>query len=130
MFELLKKPRQIFSSARNSEEAGSLTIVATALIETGSKMDELIFQEFKGTGNSEIIPLIEKIAELRLWPQLTWLRPGHVKKRTWWKRRHSKNFFPQACYVPMKTIDATETLIERMSKTSDNKEISRPYQTS
>ena len=88
----LEKPRQIFSSARNSEEAGSLTIVATALIETGSKMDELIFQEFKGTGNSEII-LDRKIAESGCGPQLTWLRPGHVKKRTWWKRRHSKNFF-------------------------------------
>ncbi|NDH16298.1 MAG: transcription termination factor Rho, partial [Opitutae bacterium] len=57
----LEKPRQIFSSARNSEEAGSLTIVATALVETGSKMDELIFQEFKGTGNSEIV-LDRKIA--------------------------------------------------------------------
>ena len=75
----LEKPRQIFSSARNSEEAGSLTIVATALIETGSKMDELIFQEFKGTGNSEII-LDRKVAELRLWPAINLASSGTRKE--------------------------------------------------
>jgi transcription termination factor Rho len=60
-------PRRIFASARNAEEAGSLTIIATALIETGSRMDELIFQEFKGTGNSELV-LDRKVAEQRFWP--------------------------------------------------------------
>ena len=75
----LEKPRQIFSAARNSEEAGSLTIVATALVETGSKMDELIFQEFKGTGNSEII-LDRKVAELRLWPAINLASSGTRKE--------------------------------------------------
>ncbi|MDP4878446.1 MAG: transcription termination factor Rho, partial [Opitutales bacterium] len=65
----LEKPRQIFSAARNCEEGGSLTIIATALIQTGSKMDDLIFQEFKGTGNMEMV-LDRKAAELRLWPAI------------------------------------------------------------
>jgi transcription termination factor Rho len=96
----LEKPRQIFSSARNSEEAGSLTIVATALIETGSKMDELIFQEFKGTGNSEII-LDRKIAELRLWPAINLASSGTRKEEDLVEPQTlEKNFFPQACYVP------------------------------
>ena len=99
MFEHLKSQGKSFLSARNSEEAGSLTIVATALIETGSKMDELIFQEFKGTGNSEII-LDRKIAELRCGPQLIWLRPGRVKKRTWWNRRHSKKLLSSGVLCP------------------------------
>lgn len=63
----MEQPRRIFASARNTEEAGSLTIIATALIETGSRMDELIFQEFKGTGNMELV-LDRKIAEQRYWP--------------------------------------------------------------
>ena len=63
----MEQPRRIFASARKAEEGGSLTIVATALIETGSRMDELIFQEFKGTGNSELV-LARKIAEQRYWP--------------------------------------------------------------
>ena len=65
----LERPRQIFSSARNTEEAGSLTIIATALVETGSRMDDLIFQEFKGTGNMEMV-LDRKVAELRIWPAI------------------------------------------------------------
>ena len=71
----LEKPRQIFSSARNSEESGSLTIVATALIETGSKMDEVIYEEFKGTGNMELI-LDRKIAEKRVYPAINVRRSG------------------------------------------------------
>jgi transcription termination factor Rho len=63
----MEQPRRIFASARKAEEGGSLTIIATALVETGSRMDELIFQEFKGTGNSELV-LDRKIAEQRYWP--------------------------------------------------------------
>src|SRR5690606_33464215 len=65
----LEKPRQLFSAARNTEEAGSLTIIASALIETGSRMDDLIFQEFKGTGNMEMV-LDRKVAEMRIWPAI------------------------------------------------------------
>lgn len=126
----LEKPRQIFSSARNSEEAGSLTIVATALIETGSKMDELIFQEFKGTGNSEII-LDRKIAELRLWPAINLASSGTRKEEDLVETQTlEKTSFLRRAMSPMKTIDATETLIERMSKTSDNKEFLDLIQTS
>ena len=63
----MEQPRRIFASARKAEEGGSLTIIATALVDTGSRMDELIFQEFKGTGNSELV-LDRKIAEQRYWP--------------------------------------------------------------
>ena len=63
----MEQPRRIFASARKAEDGGSLTIIATALVDTGSRMDELIFQEFKGTGNSELV-LDRKIAEQRYWP--------------------------------------------------------------
>ena len=118
----LEKPRQIFSSARNSEEAGSLTIVATALIETGSKMDELIVQEFKGTGNSEII-LDRKVAELRLWPAINLASSGTRKEEDLVKPEvlEKTSFLRRAMY-PMKVIDAAETLLERLDKTSSNKE--------
>ena len=126
----LEKPRQIFSSARNSEEAGSLTIVATALIETGSKMDELIFQEFKGTGNSEII-LDRKVAELRLWPAINLASSGTRKEEDLVPSDIlEKTSFLRRAMSPMKVIDAAETLLERLSKTSSNKEFLQLIQTS
>ena len=126
----LEKPRQIFSSARNSEEAGSLTIVATALIETGSKMDELIFQEFKGTGNSEII-LDRKIAELRLWPAINLAASGTRKEEDLMDPLLlEKTSFLRRAMSPMKIIDAAESLIDRMSSTSSNKEFLELIQTS
>lgn len=126
----LEKPRQIFSSARNSEEAGSLTIVATALIETGSKMDELIFQEFKGTGNSEVI-LDRKVAELRLWPAINLAASGTRKEEDLLNPKIlEKTSFLRRAMSPMKVIDATETLIERMGKTSSNQEFLDLIQTS
>jgi transcription termination factor Rho len=118
----LEKPRQIFSAARNSEEAGSLTIVATALVETGSKMDELIFQEFKGTGNSEIV-LDRKVAELRLWPAINLSASGTRKEEDLLSADIlEKSSFLRRAMAPMKIVDAAETLIERMEKTADNKE--------
>ncbi len=125
----LEKPRQIFSSARNSEEAGSLTIVATALIETGSKMDELIFQEFKGTGNSEII-LDRKVAELRLWPAINLAASGTRKEEDLLEPSLlEKTSFLRRAMSPMKIIDAAESLIDRMSSTSSNKEFLELIQT-
>ena len=118
----LGKPRQIFAAARNSEEAGSLTIVATALVETGSKMDELIFQEFKGTGNSEIV-LDRKVAELRLWPAINLAASGTRKEEDLLSPEVlEKSSFVRRAMAPMKIADAAETLIERMEKTADNKE--------
>ena len=75
----LEKPRQLFSAARNCEDGASLTIIGTALVETGSKMDDLIFQEFKGTGNMEIV-LDRKAAELRLWPAINLNASGTRKE--------------------------------------------------
>lgn len=118
----LEKPRQLFSSARNSEEAGSLTIIASALIETGSRMDDLIFQEFKGTGNMEMV-LDRKAAELRLWPAINIAASGTRKEELLLppdllKKSH---FFRRAL-VSMKIEDATESAIERLSKTTTNEQ--------
>lgn len=125
----LEKPRQIFSAARNSEEAGSLTIVATALVETGSKMDDLIFQEFKGTGNSEIV-LDRKVAELRLWPAINLASSGTRKEEELLDPAIlEKVSFVRRAMAPMKIEDAAETLIERLAKTSSNKEFLALLQT-
>ena len=126
----LEKPRQIFSSARNSEESGSLTIVATALVETGSKMDELIFQEFKGTGNSEII-LDRKVDELRLWPAINLASSGTRKEEDLVDPKIlEKTSFLRRAMSPMKVIDAAESLLDRMAKTQSNKEFLDLIQTS
>jgi transcription termination factor Rho len=126
----LEKPRQIFSAARNSEESGSLTIVATALVETGSKMDELIFQEFKGTGNSEII-LDRKVAELRLWPAINLASSGTRKEEDLVDPAVlEKTSFLRRAMSPMKVIDAAESLIDRMETTKSNKEFLDLIQTS
>jgi transcription termination factor Rho len=125
----LEKPRQIFSSARNSEEAGSLTIVATALVETGSKMDELIFQEFKGTGNCEII-LDRKVAELRLWPALNLASSGTRKEEDLVDPQIlEKTSFLRRAMSQMKIIDATESLLDRMTTTQSNEEFLKLIQT-
>lgn len=118
----LEKPRQLFSSARNTEEAGSLTIIASALIETGSKMDELIFQEFKGTGNMEMV-LSRKVAELRLWPAIEINKSGTRREELLLEKDLLERvaFFRRAL-APLKPEDAAETLITRMSTTENNKE--------
>ncbi len=116
----LEKPRQLFSAARLTEEAGSLTILATALIETGSKMDDLIFQEFKGTGNMEMI-LDRKTAELRLWPAINIAASG--------TRREELILDPETLakarifrrsLVSMRPDEATETMISRLEKFPTN----------
>lgn len=116
----LEKPRQAFSSARLTEEAGSLTIVATALIETGSKMDELIFQEFKGTGNMEIV-LDRKVAELRLWPSININSSGTRKEELLLDSStlEKVKFFRRAL-APLKPIESTETLLSRMGQAPTN----------
>lgn len=118
----LEKPRQLFSAARNTEEAGSLTLIASALIETGSKMDELIFQEFKGTGNMEMV-LDRKVAELRLWPAINIAASGTRKEELilppdCLKKSH---FFRRAL-VGKKIEDAAEAAIERLAKTTTNEQ--------
>ena len=121
----LEKPRQLFSSARNTEEAGSLTIIASALIETGSRMDDLIFQEFKGTGNMEMV-LDRKSAELRLWPAIDLAASGTRKEELLLDAATLKKvgFFRRAL-SSLKPDEAAETTIARMGKTKNNREFLR-----
>jgi transcription termination factor Rho len=118
----LEKPRQIFASARNTEEAGSLTIIASILVETGSRMDDVIFQEFKGTGNSDLV-LDRKCAEMRLWPAMNIQGSGTRKeeKLIGPEDLDSIHFFRRAL-VQQKIEEATETMISRLSKTKTNEE--------
>jgi transcription termination factor Rho len=118
----LEKPRQLFASARNTEEAGSLTIVASILVETGSRMDDVIFQEFKGTGNMELV-LDRKAAEMRLWPAINVAASGTRKEELLIdaKKLDGIHFFRRAL-VQQKIEDATDTMIARLSKTKNNDE--------
>jgi transcription termination factor Rho len=118
----LEKPRQLFASARKTEEAGSLTIIASVLIETGSRMDDVIFQEFKGTGNMELV-LDRKCAEMRLWPAINVAASGTRKEELLIdaKTLEGIHFFRRAL-VQQKIEEATETMIARLSKTKNNAE--------
>ena len=118
----LEKPRQLFATARKTEEAGSLTIVASVLVETGSRMDDVIFQEFKGTGNMELV-LDRKCAEMRLWPAINVASSGTRKEELLIdaKTLEGIHFFRRAL-VQQKIEEATETMIARLSKTKTNAE--------
>ena len=118
----LEKPRQLFASARNLEEGGSLTIVASVLVETGSRMDDVIFQEFKGTGNSDLV-LDRKCAEMRLWPAMNIQASGTRKEELLIdaKKLDAIHFFRRAL-VSQKIEEATDTMIARLSKTKTNDE--------
>lgn len=118
----LEKPRQMFATARRTEEAGSLTIIASVLVETGSRMDDVIFQEFKGTGNMELV-LDRKCAEMRLWPAINVAASGTRKEELLIdeKTLEGIHFFRRAL-VQQKIEEATETMIARLSKTKTNAE--------
>ena len=118
----LEKPRQLFAAARNIEEGGSLTIVASVLVETGSRMDDVIFQEFKGTGNSDLV-LDRKCAEMRLWPAINIQASGTRKEELLIdaKKLDAIHFFRRAL-VAQKIEEATDTMIARISKTKSNEE--------
>ncbi len=116
----LERPRQMFSAARNTQEGGSLTIIASALIETGSRMDDLIFQEFKGTGNMELV-LDRKVAELRIWPAVNINASGTRREELLLseKELEAASFLRRAM-AGAKVEDAAETLIERMKHAKNN----------
>jgi transcription termination factor Rho len=118
----LEKPRQLFATARKTEEGGSLTIVASVLVETGSRMDDVIFQEFKGTGNMELV-LDRKCAEMRLWPAINIAASGTRKEELLIdaKTLEGIHFFRRAL-VQQKIEEACETMIARLSKTKTNAE--------
>ena len=118
----LQRPKRFFGAARNIEEGGSLTIIATALIDTGSRMDEVIFEEFKGTGNSEII-LDRKVADKRVFPSLDILRSGTRKEELLvGKDELTKMFVLRRILTPMGTVDAIEFLIGKIKQTKSNDE--------
>jgi len=118
----LQRPKRFFGAARNIEEGGSLSIIATALIETGSRMDEVIFEEFKGTGNSELV-LDRKIADKRVFPAIDILRSGTRKEELLVdKAILTKMFMLRRILNPMGTIDAMEFLLDKLKKTKSNDE--------
>lgn len=118
----LQRPKRFFGAARNIEEGGSLSIIATALIETGSRMDEVIFEEFKGTGNSELV-LDRKIADKRVFPAIDILRSGTRKEELLVdKAILTKMFMLRRILNPMGTTDAMEFLIDKLKKTKSNDE--------
>ncbi|GMV60894.1 MAG: transcription termination factor Rho [Parvibaculum sp.] len=118
----LQRPKRFFGAARNIEEGGSLTIIATALIDTGSRMDEVIFEEFKGTGNSEII-LDRKIADKRVFPAIDILKSGTRKEELLVEKGQlSKMYVLRRILNPMGTVDAIEFLLDKLKQTKNNGE--------
>ena len=117
----LQRPKRFFGAARNIEEGGSLTIIATALVDTGSRMDDVIFEEFKGTGNMEI-QLDRRLADKRLFPAFEIKKSGTRKEellldeatlnRVWILRKLLSSLNP---------VDCMEFLLDKMSRTKDNK---------
>jgi transcription termination factor Rho len=116
----LQRPKRFFGAARNIEEGGSLTIISTALIDTGSRMDEVIFEEFKGTGNSEII-LDRKVADKRVFPAIDITRSGTRKEELLVAPDVLKKIYVlRRILTPMGTVDAIEFLIDKLKQTKTN----------
>ncbi len=118
----LQRPKRFFGAARNIEEGGSLTIISTALIDTGSRMDEVIFEEFKGTGNSEII-LDRKLADKRTWPSIDITKSGTRKEELLVnKATLSKMWVLRRVLMPMGVIDSMEFLLGKLKTSKSNTE--------
>lgn len=118
----LQRPKRFFGAARNLEQGGSLTIIATALIETGSRMDEVIFEEFKGTGNSEVV-LDRKVADKRVFPAIDILKSGTRKEELITPKEHlAKVYVLRRILNPMGTADAIDFLLDKLRQTKDNDE--------
>lgn len=118
----LQRPKRFFGAARNIEEGGSLTIIATALIDTGSRMDEVIFEEFKGTGNSEIV-LDRKLSDKRTFPAIDISKSGTRKEELLVdKGTMSKMWILRRILMPMGTTDAVDFLVDKLKHTKSNNE--------
>ena len=116
----LQRPKRFFGAARNIEDGGSLTIISTALIDTGSRMDEVIFEEFKGTGNSEII-LDRKVADKRIYPAIDITKSGTRKEEILLdKDELQKMYVLRRILNPMGTMDSIEFLLGKLKQTKDN----------
>jgi transcription termination factor Rho len=121
----LQRPKRFFGAARNIEQGGSLTIIATALIDTGSRMDEVIFEEFKGTGNAEIV-LDRKLADKRVFPAIDIQKSGTRKEEMLVDQASlTKMWVLRRILNPMGTVDAVEFLLDKMKDTKNNDEFFR-----
>jgi transcription termination factor Rho len=118
----LQRPKRFFGAARNIEEGGSLTIISTALIETGSRMDEVIFEEFKGTGNTEVV-LDRKVADKRVFPAIDIMKSGTRKEELLTdKDTLAKIYVLRRILNPMGSVDAIEFLLDKLKNTKTNDE--------
>jgi transcription termination factor Rho len=118
----LQKPKRFFGAARNIEEGGSLTIIATGLIDTGSRMDEVIFEEFKGTGNSEIM-LDRKVSDKRIYPAIDIIKSGTRKEELITPKEWlQKTYILHRIVNPMGAQDAIEFLLDKLRQTKNNEE--------
>src|SRR5450756_1688036 len=118
----LQRPKRFFGAARNIEEGGSLTIIATALIDTGSRMDDVIFEEFKGTGNMEV-HLDRKLVDRRVFPAIDLNRSGTRKEELLLEKQElNRVWILRKVLNPLSTVEAMELLIERLDKTKNNAE--------
>ena len=118
----LQRPKRFFGAARNIEEGGSLTIISTALIDTGSRMDEVIFEEFKGTGNQELV-LDRELSDKRIYPSININRSGTRREEKLLKPRDlSRIWVLRKLLAEMKNIESMEFLLERLSRTKTNRE--------
>ena len=118
----LKKPKQFFGAARNTEESGSLTIISTALIDTGSRMDEVIFEEFKGTGNMELV-LDRRLSDRRVYPSFDIIRSGTRKEELLLdKKILARMWILRKLLNEMNVIEAMEFMLTRMKRTKSNEE--------
>jgi transcription termination factor Rho len=118
----LQRPKRFFGSARNIEQGGSLTIVATALVDTGSRMDEVIFEEFKGTGNMEV-HLDRKLADRRVFPAIDIIKSGTRKEEMLLSKEDLQRVYVlRRVLTPLSPVEAMELLLSKMGKTKSNAE--------
>ncbi|MBI2957150.1 MAG: transcription termination factor Rho, partial [Acidobacteria bacterium] len=118
----LQRPKRFFGAARNIEESGSLTIVATALVDTGSRMDDVIFEEFKGTGNLEVL-LDRRLADKRVFPTIDINRSGTRKEELLMpKEELNRVWILRKVLSPLSPVEAMELLVDKLSKTKSNKD--------
>ena len=118
----LHRPRRLFGAARNTEEKGSLTIIATALIDTGSRMDDVIFEEFKGTGNMELV-LDRRLSDRRLFPAFDLVKSGTRKEDLLLSKKELSRVWILRKFInDMNPVEAMEFLLDRMKRTKDNDE--------
>jgi transcription termination factor Rho len=118
----LQRPKRFFGAARNIEEGGSLTIIATAIIDTGSRMDEVIFEEFKGTGNMEI-HLDRRLLDRRVFPTIDIQRSGTRKEELLLDKNDlNRVWLLRKVLQPMNTVESVEFLLEKMHATKNNRE--------